>query len=169
MPRKPLRSGELARMIAQCGGQKLVKGAAHRQVLRYGVATPFSFVPRECEGRRETVTGSSANPAVRQMTTRRLSSRIPEDAHRYFSSGRGETAARKNPAPHPTASRNLFVMPGIRWRPGRAATISQSSAASSALVTTIAANSRMRRWHPADAALVTGPGTAPRGLPKVTA
>ena len=50
MPRKPLRSGELARMIAQCGGQKLVRVAAHRQVLRYGVATPRVFVPGEREG-----------------------------------------------------------------------------------------------------------------------
>ena len=49
MPRKPLRSGELARMIAQCGGQKLSKVAAHRQVLRFGVTTP-PFVPGECEG-----------------------------------------------------------------------------------------------------------------------
>ncbi len=49
MPRKPLRSGELARMIAQCGGQKLVRVAAHRQVLRFGVGTPL-FVPGECEG-----------------------------------------------------------------------------------------------------------------------
>ena len=49
MPRKPLRSGELARMIAQCGGQKLARVAVHRQVLRCGVATPV-FVPGECEG-----------------------------------------------------------------------------------------------------------------------
>ena len=50
MPRKPLRSRELARMIAQCGGRKLVRAAAHRQVLRYGVARPLVFVPGECEG-----------------------------------------------------------------------------------------------------------------------
>ena len=31
-----------------------------------------------------------------------------------------------------------------------------------------APNSRSSRWHPAEAALVTGPGTAPRGRPSDT-
>ena len=38
-----------------------------------------------------------------------------------------------------------------------------SSSTSSALVTHRASNSRRSRWHPAEAALVTGPGTAPSG------
>ena len=49
MPRKPLRSEELARMIAQCGGQKLLESCSAPTVLRCGVATPL-LVPGECEG-----------------------------------------------------------------------------------------------------------------------
>ena len=43
------------------------------------------------------------------------------------------------------------------------------SAASSVVVTSVAPNSRMRRWHPALAAEVTGPGTAPSGRPRAIA
>jgi hypothetical protein len=49
------------------------------------------------------------------------------------------------------------------------ARVRYSSAASSALVMRVAPCSRMRRWVPADAALVTGPGTAPTGRPSAVA
>lgn len=44
-----------------------------------------------------------------------------------------------------------------------------SSAIWSGFVTQTASYSLMRRWQPAEAALVTGPGTAPNGLPSVAA
>ena len=44
-----------------------------------------------------------------------------------------------------------------------------SSAISSAFVTQTAGNSRSIRWHPAEALLVTGPGTAPSGRPSAAA
>ena len=49
-------------------------------------------------------------------------------------------------------------------RPPRA-----SSAIWSASTTHTASNSRSSRWHPADAGLVTGPGTAPSGRPSAAA
>lgn len=57
-----------------------------------------------------------------------------------------------------------ILLGGELAAPGAASDF-QSSAASSALVTRVAPYSRIRRWHPADAALMTGPGTAPSGLP----
>ena len=38
---------------------------------------------------------------------------------------------------------------------------------SSTEVMSVASDSRSSRWHPTDAALVTGPGTAPSGRPRV--
>ena len=54
--------------------------------------------------------------------------------------------------------------------PARVASIpSTSSATSSAVVTQVHGSSLSNRWHPADEADVTGPGTTPRGRPSSTA